>query len=191
MKKYVKVSLILGGITFVCAVLIALMNLLTAKIIDNNEKKLIQNTYTSIYDNYSYNEVREFNDSTGYIKQKVEAFDKDGNSLGFIYQVYGKNSYGTISLMVGITNLEVVDVEFLINTESFASTVNSHLKENYPSSNEKVILISPYEKESFNDIDPLTKEDISNIDTACGATYGATLVKSLVEAALNEAKGVE
>ena len=188
MKKYFKVSLILGLITLICAALIALMNMVTSKVIENNEKKVIEETYTSIFSDYSYNEKREYKDNSGYIKAKVEAFDKDGKSLGFIYTLEGKNSYGGISLMVGINNLEVIDVEFLSNTESFASTVNSHVKENYPSKEEKIIEITPYGKSGKNDVDSLTEEEIDNIDTSCGATFGATLVRNLIAAALAEAK---
>jgi electron transport complex protein RnfG len=190
MKNYLKVAGILGAITLICAVLIGLMNMLTSPIIKKNEEETIQNTYARIYEEYSYNEEVEFKDSTGYIVSKVEAFDSNGNSLGYIYTTSGKNAYGEVSLMIGIRNLEVYDVEFLTNTESFASTVNSHVKENYPSSSEDIIEINPYGSEDTIDVGALDSDALSAIDTSCGATYGATLVKNMVSAALDEAKGV-
>ena len=90
--------------------------------------------------------------------------------------------------MIGITDGNVVDVEFLTNTESFASTVSSHVKGNYPSSIDSVIEVNPYGSLDTIDIGYLSINEIEAIDIKCGATFGATLVKSMVLAALTEAK---
>ena len=189
MKRYLYVSGILGAIALICAVLIALMNMLTKPIINSNNEKIMNETYSKIYVDYYSNEEVSFNkDDKNYIKSKVKAFDKDGNLLGYIYTTSGKNSYGEISLMIGITNFNVIDIEFLTNTESFASTVSSHVKSNYPSSNDAVIEINPYGKEELVDIGAISLSDIEEIDIKCGATFGATLVKSMVLACITEAK---
>ena len=155
-----------------------------------NEENKVKDTYTKIYsDYYSSNDILFIEDEKGYIKNKSIAYDKDGNVLGYIYTVSGKNSYGEVSLMIGITDDKVIDVEFLTNTESFASTVNSHVKSNYPSSSDSVIILNPYEGKEDIYVSDLTIDEVSNIDTKCGATFGATLVKAMVEACLNEAKG--
>ena len=189
MKRYVYVSSVLGLIALVCAVLIALIYMLTNPIIKNNNENKINETYTKIYSDYYQNEKVNFtNDDNNYIKDKVKAFDKDGNLLGYIYTTSGKNAYGEVSLMIGITNGNVIDVEFLTNTESFSSTVSNHVKSNYPSSKESVIDINPYGGDNNIDIDSLSSNDIENIDIKCGATFGATLVKSMVLVALNDFK---
>lgn len=189
MKRYFYVSGILGGIALICAVLIALVNMLTKPIISNNSQAIIKETYTKIYSEYYSSEEKEYtNDSKGYIKNKLEAYDSNGNVLGYIYTTSGKNAYGEVSLMIGIKNDTVVDVEFLTNTESFASTVYSYVKENLPSSNESKIEINPYGKDDAIDVGSLSSSDIDSLDTKCGATYGASLVKAMVEACLEEAK---
>ena len=78
--------------------------------------------------------------------------------------------------------------EFLENGQSYASTVESHVKDNYPSSKDDVIypFIKPEESPSIGSID---KDTVNGIDTSCGATYGANLVKELVQYALNDALG--
>lgn len=189
MKRYLYVSGILGAIALVCAVLIALMNMLTNPIIKKNNENKISETYTKIYSDYYSNEEVEFTkEDKSYIKGKVKALDKDGNVLGYIYTTSGKNAYGEVSLMIGITDGNVVDVEFLTNTESFASTVSSHVKGNYPSSIDSVIEVNPYGSLDTIDIGYLSINEIEAIDIKCGATFGATLVKSMVLAALTEAK---
>ena len=189
MKRYLYVSGILGAIALVCAVLIALMNMLTNPIFIKNNENKISETYTKIYSDYYSNEEVEFTkDDKSYIKGKVKALDKDGNVLGYIYTTSGKNAYGEVSLMIGITDGNVVDVEFLTNTESFASTVFSHVKGNYPSSIDSVIEVNPYGSLDTIDIGYLSINEIEAIDIKCGATFGATLVKSMVLAALTEAK---
>ena len=107
-------------------------------------------------------------------------FAKDISAGSFT--VTGKNSYGTISLMVAVNDGNVSKVEFLANTESFASKVNDYVKSNYPSSKTDAIYIGINDSNS-NDIDSLSIDNVSDMDTKCGATYGALLVKKLVLAA--------
>ena len=82
----------------------------------------------------------------------------------------------------------VVQVEFLSNGQSFAGTVEAHVKENYPSSKDDVIYIG-IKPEEVEPVGSLTADDVAGIDTACGATFGADLVKDLVNAALEDANG--
>lgn len=187
MKRYAYVSLILGAIALVCATLIALMNMLTRPIIAKSDEEKIKETYTKIFIDYDSSQSVDFiKDEKGYIKEKRIVYDKNHNSLGYIYTTSGKNAYGEISLMIGIFDGNVLDVEFLVNTESFQDTVNSHVKNKYPSSKENVIEINIYGKEDRMDINTLSKEEINNIDVKCGATFGATLVKQMVLAAVEE-----
>ena len=82
----------------------------------------------------------------------------------------------------------VIQVEFLRNEQSFGSTVAQHVKENYPSSKENVIYIGIKPEEAVT-VGALTAEAVDSIDTKCGATFGADMVKNLVKVALEDAKG--
>lgn len=190
MKRYAYVSLVLGAIALICALLIAGFYMMTNPFVKMNEENKVRDTYTKIYSEYySSEDVGFIEDEKGYIKKKDIAYDKDGNVLGYIYTTSGKNSYGEVSLMIGIKDEKVVDVEFLVNTESFASTVNSYVKSNYPSSSDSVIILNPYQGNEEIYVDSLSMDELDMIDTKCGATFGATLVKSMVLAAITEAKG--
>lgn len=185
MLKNLKIASILGGIALVCAVLIALVNMLTTNTIASNKSKKELATIQAIFEDYDKQE--EIKTDGAYIDKKIKAFDKDGNLLGYLYTVSGKNAYGSISLMVAIVDDSVYQVEFLTNDQSFASTVYNHLKTSYPSSADTAVHVGAY-KDSSLDISSLSKEEVENMDVNCGATYGATLIKNLVLAALNDGR---
>ncbi len=168
--RYVKISGIIGLISLICALGIALVNSVTSPIIKDNAAKKELETCQSIFPNYDQDKSVILDDYTdSAITKKIHAFDKDGNEIGYLYVVEGKNAYGSISLMVAIADESVVSVEFLTNGQSYASTVADHVNKNYK--------------------DDLSAADLAGIDTSCGATYGAELVKKLVKSALNDALG--
>lgn len=188
MKKNFLIAGILGGIALVCALMIAGVNMITSKIISDNALQTELETCQSIFSEYDGNQSEVIEIDSDTITKKVLAKDENGNELGYLYTVTGKNSYGAITLMVAIKDNQVYQVEFLENGQSFASTVASYVKENYPSSKDEVIY--PFIKpEELPEVGTLDDTQLSGIDTACGATYGAELVKSLVSIALNDAKG--
>lgn len=192
--KYFKISATLGAIALVCALLIALINLVTNPVIETNDKTTELNTCKEIFDKYdeSKSESKSGNDLSNKneaIIKIIYAKDSDGKSLGTIYKVSGKNAYGTITLMVGIDSQNrVCQVEFIENGQSFASTVNNHVLENYPSSESTDVHLGAYEKSNGEKVSSLETSKIDGIDVKCGATYGATLVKDLVKIAQNDAK---
>ncbi len=188
MKKNFIIAGILCGIALVCALCISGINMFTSKIIANNAIATELETCQSIFSDYDADKSETQTVSGGTIIKKVLAKDSNGNELGYIYTVTGKNSYGVITLMVAIKDNKVYQVEFLENGQSYASTVESHVKDNYPSSKDDVIypFIKPEESPSIGSID---KDTVNGIDTSCGATYGANLVKELVQYALNDALG--
>ena len=174
MKGYFKISLVLASIALVCAAILAALNMLTSPIIEKNDKKKETETIQA----------------NSAITKKIIAKDSSAKVLGTLYTVTGKNAYGTITLMVAIAeNKTVYQVEFLENGQSFASTVKSHVKSSYPSSEDKVYELNPYSDNEAAKVDPLSGDDVNGIDVKCGATYGATLVKDLVNIALADAKG--
>jgi len=185
--KYLKTASVLAVISLICAAIIAAFSLLTSQKIKDNSKQKEQETYKVIYDDYSYSKdvTKNLSKETldyDLIEKAIIAYDVNDNELGTIFTVTGKNSYGTISLMVAVNDGKVSKVEFLANTESFASKVNDYVKSNYPSSKTDAIYIGINDSKS-NDIDSLSIDNVSDMDTKCGATYGALLVKKLVLAA--------
>lgn len=193
MKNF-KISATLGAIALVCALLIALINMVTSPIIAANDKKTELETCKEIFEAYDEgkSESKSDNDLSGKnsaIQKIIYAKDSAGSSLGTIYKVSGKNAYGTITLMVGIdANNSVCQVEFIENGQSFASTVNNHVLANYPSSESTDVHVGAYSNGNTEKISALSSSTIDSIDVKCGATYGATLVKDLVKIAQNDAK---
>jgi len=159
MKKPLKVGLILMGIGGISAGLIALTNFLTENTIKQNEIKKKQQACSEIYKDASFSEEKAISDKQ-YLISYTEA-NKDSNLLGYIYYTKGKNAYGEISMMVGINFDSSINRNLVLitNTQSYAQT----LVKNY--------------------VDPFKSGDIEIGDVKCGATYGAKLIKSMVEAA--------
>lgn len=188
MRKNFLIAGILGGIALICALCIAGMNMITSKIIADNAAKTELETCKSIFSEYDADASAEIAVEDSVITKKVVAKNASGEELGYLYTVTGKNSYGSITLMVAIKDNRVYQVEFLENGQSFASTVDSHVKGNYPSSEDSTVHFG-FQPDKTEAVDSLTGTELAGIDTACGATYGANLVKELVSAALNDATG--
>ena len=165
--KYFKTAIVLCIICGLCAVLIAFINFFTAPIIKENKIKAQNKACSEIYPNMTYEEVEIENANEAIEKKWVV---KEGDTIkGYIYSLNGKNSYGNISLLVGI-NLDgsAEKVVLTANTQSFASKVKNHVKSTY---NNGAIA------------------DVNSVDVNCGATFGATLVKELILIAVNDYKG--
>ena len=192
MKNYVRISVILGSIALVCAIILAGLNMLTSPVIAQNDAKKETETIQAIYQNYDSEKSENVTDTVtnSSITKKIIAKNSAGDVLGTLYIVTGKNAYGVITLMVAIApNNSVHQVEFLENGQSFAGTVNSHVKSNYGSSKEEVYELNPYSSKEDVTIGDLSEAEVKAIDVKCGATFGATLVKELVNIALSDAKG--
>ena len=192
MKNYLKISVVLASIALVCALILASLNMLTSPIIAKNDEKKETETIQAIYKDYDSekSEVLSLDGANSSIVKKISAKDSSSKVLGTLYTVTGKNAYGTITLMVAISaNNTVYQVEFLENGQSFASTVKSHVKSSYNSSKEEVYELNPYSDGETVTVGELTESQVNSINVKCGATYGATLVKDLVNIALQDAKG--
>lgn len=166
-KSYLKTGLILAAITAICGIMIALLNGVTAPIIEENNYKKEQETLSLIFDGATFEnlEIKE-NDSK---INKVYLAKVNDEILGYVYLVSGKNAYGTIELMIGISDGSVCAVEIITNTQSFSKVVNQYV----------------------NDLDNLdiNNQNIEDLDVKCGATYGAKLVKELIKVALDHYQG--
>ena len=163
-KKIIRIAFTLMLVAGLSGVLIVLLNnYVTAERIAQNEIDKENKALEAIYSNCDY-EVLEENSSNSILK--ITKATKSNEFMGYIYKVTGKNAYGTITLMLGIDPSGVVsNIVMIENTESFKSTVDEHFEANY--------------KE-----DDMNQDYINGIDTKCGATYGAKLLKSLVSDAL-------
>lgn len=199
--KYLKISLILGLISLVCAVILAGTNMLTKDKIKENEEKTKNDTIEAIFSDYdskqsiiqSKKDLKQFEAYDSCIEERIVAKNSKGEELGYLYTVSGSNSYGEISLMVALTesgdDVLVIQVEFLKNTESFASTVDTWLKGNFVSKGTEVHEGGFKSKDSSGSI--ISYNDLYTVDVSCGATYGARTCMELITAACELEKVVD
>lgn len=184
--KYLKISAVLASIALVCSIILAAMNLMTSPIISKNKEQTELQTIQKIFSEYNQEKSSVVESDNEAIIKKILAADKDGNALGYIYNVSGKNAYGTISLMVAIKDGSLYQVEFVTNEQSFASTVESHLHSSYPASDKKSIELGFSSNASSDKVGSLTEEEVDDVDVKCGATYGAKLIKELIKIAFDD-----
>ena len=179
MMKYLKIASVLALIALVCSAIIAGINLATAPVIAKNNEQTEEQTIQKIFKDYDKEKSSVSATSSENITKKILASDKDGNALGYVYNVTGKNAYGTITLMVAIKDGMLYQVEFVTNEQSFASTVESHMRASYPSSEKSSIEIG-FAPQAGEKVNPLDEDAVKNVDASCGATYGAKLIKELI-----------
>ena len=184
--KYFKISAVLAAISLVCALIIAGMNLLTAPVISKNQAETELKTIQKIFADYDEEKSQVVAGSDEKINKKIIATDKNGKLLGYIYNVSGKNAYGTITLMVAIKDDNLYQVEFVTNEQSFASTVDGHLSSNYPSSKKSTIELGFYSDSNSQAVGELTEDEVDDVNVKCGATYGAKLIKELIQVAFED-----
>ena len=177
MKKYTITALILGVIAGLCATLIVLVNMFTAPTIASNNEAKKARLCQEIFETYNADNSKTTSEGfdSSYIVEKIEAYDANNNFLGFIYTVSGQNAYGAIELLVGITSeLKLEGVRFITNGQSFSSEAASHLNNQY--------------KDNMT-LEDILALDLTKSDVTAGATYASKLIRELVSAAFNDAKG--
>ena len=162
-KKYIITAVTLGVIAAASAGLIGLTNLLTAKQIQKNEQNKIKAGIVEIFaDDAEILEEKPISDKS----LKYTNYEYTLNK-GVAYRTTGSNMYGKISMLVGyVYMIRPGDTEgdylfagiyLITNEQTYASTLN----ENY--------------------VTPLNNDDIKYDDVKCGATYGATLIRDMIE----------
>ena len=164
-KHYIITALTLGAIAACSAALIGVTNLVTKDRIVKNEQAKIQTGIASIFGNDASikeeHEVLEYK-YTNYVYE----IESDASSPKYAFRTTGSNAYGKMSLLVGLSQnittneFAFVNLYVVVNEQTYAST----LEENY--------------------IDPLNGGSRELEDVSCGATFGAKLVRDMV----NEAK---
>ena len=160
-KKYILTSVILGTIAAVAAGLIALTNLVTEKKILQNEQNSIANGIKSIFGDSALVKSEEDLNGHKYTVHLYEVENTNNEFLGYAFRSEGSNMYGKISLISGFDALthNFASLYLITNEQSYAST----LVENY--------------------VTPLNSNSRELEDVSCGATYGAKLVRDMVNEA--------
>ena len=163
-KKYIITAVTLGVIAAASAGLIGLTNLLTAKQIAKNEQNKIKSGIVEIFNDETV--ILEETSLSGYKYANYQYTVNDGVA----FRTTGSNMYGKISMLVGYGAMLLpggddtihyvfAGIYLIANEQTYAST----LVDNY---------VTP-----INDPDI----DYDYEDVKCGATYGATLIKDMIE----------
>ena len=174
-KHYIMTSVTLGAIAAASGLIIGLTNLITKDQIAKNEKNKINAGISEIYGkNATISKEYAFNDDEIKYVEYVYEIGSDAEEDKYIFRTTGSNMYGKVSLLVGVNYIATPASEekaavyqgvyVIVNEQTYAST----LVDNY--------------------INPLN-DGLRNLDdTSCGATYGATLVKNMVNEAMKAAE---
>ncbi len=177
MKKYTLTALVLMLIAGICAALIASVNLLTAPIIEKNNGDKTAQLCKEIFPDYdaSASSVVTEGFSSNYIVEKIIANDRSSTLLGYIYTVEGSNSYGQISLLVGIhKDYRLAGIRMITNGQSYSNETETHLNTQY---------------HPDMTLDDVLNLDLTDTDVTAGATFASKLIQSLVSAAFQDATG--
>ena len=161
-KHYILTSLTLGLIAAGSALLIGGSNMLTRDKIAQNEIDNVNKGIANIFGESAKisDESEIVSEDYSYVKYVYEVSSSDKNA-GYAFRTTGSNMYGKISLLVGFSlESDFLSLSIITNEQTYAQT----LVENY--------------------IEPLNKSERDLDDVSCGATYGAKLVRDMV----NEAK---
>ena len=165
-KKYLLTSLTLGLIAGISAGLIALTNFISKDRIIKNEQANITKGIREIFgDNADVKEEKELNGNT-YTVSLYEVVNKDSLPLGYAFKSEGSNMYGKIVLLSGFDeiNHNFISLSLIKNEQTYATT----LVDNY--------------------VKPLNNNEISVDNVSCGATYGAKLIRDMINEAEEVAK---
>ena len=159
-KKYIITAVTLGAIAACSGALIGVTNLVTRDRIAQNEKNKFNAGIVAIFgENSSVSDVNENFTKYKYVTNAY-VVNQGETAIGWAVKTSGSNAYGKISMIVGF-DLEKtrVGTYMVVNEQSYAST----LEDKY------VVPLN----EGTRDLD----------DVKCGATYGATLVKNMIDEA--------
>ena len=164
-KHYLLTAAILAAIGGASAALIAGTNLITKQKIVQNEIDRVNAGIKQIFGQNSA--ILEENAVSGYeyVNYCYKIVDSGNTLIGYAYRTSGSNMYGKISLLVGFdeSTKSFKKMSIIVNEQTYAST----LEDKYVS----------------------VVNDGGNLDdTSCGATYGAKLVRNMVNEAYTAAQ---
>ena len=159
-KHYLVTSITLGLIAASSAAIIGLTNMITRDRIAQNEQNKINAGISEIFgenakksgeENYLKGEYK-------YIEYYYKVNEGD-TQVGYAFKTSGSNMYGKIALMVGFyyATEAFKSLSIVVNEQTYATT----LVDNY--------------------ITPVNAGERQVEDVNCGATYGARLVRDMVD----------
>ena len=166
-KKYILTGVVLGSIAAVAAGLVAVTNLLTEKKIAQNEADAITRGIKSIFGEGAKNSPGGEVTGKKFVTYfyEVDYKNSDLEMHGYAFKCEGSNMYGKISLIAGFdSSSNFMSLYLVKNEQTYAST-----------------LVDKY-------VVPLNEGNAKLEDVKCGATYGATTVKEMVEEAKEVSK---
>ncbi len=154
-KKYIVTAITLGVIAASSGALIGATNLITKNRIAQNEKNKINAGIVEIFgENASVGDPSKI-ENHKYVKEGYTVWI-NGYASAFAYKTTGSNAYGKISLLVGFNHsCEFAGIYVISDEQTYAST----LEDKYITS-----------VNGGGDIN----------DVTCGATYGAKLVRDMI-----------
>ena len=161
MKKYLVTAVTLGVIAMASGLLIGLTNMVTRDQIVQNEINNINKGIGEIFGKEASIKEQEAVKDYQYVSERYVVEENNAVS-GYAFKTVGSNSYGKVSVIIGFASNDYAfkGLYIITNEQTYAST----LVENY--------------------IDPLNEGNREVADVSCGATYGAKLVRDMI----NEAK---
>ena len=170
-KHYIITSITLGLIGAASAALIGVANMITRDKIIQNEKDKVESGIKGIFGNSSL-VLQEFDKKDAgledykYVEYVYSIGSDKDTEIGYAFRTTGSNMYGKISLIVGVekASQSFMNLSIVTNEQTYAST-----------------LVDKY-------IDPLNDHTRDLDDVTCGATYGAKLVREMVNEAVDAAK---
>lgn len=159
-KPVLKTALVLTIIASCGALLIAGANMLTKPIIERNDAAKEQAGMQMVFgNNATFGEPQKIENNADLSRFYPVSYDE---GEGRLYKASGRNGYGEIDMLIGLkSDYSLYNFYVLYNGQSYAGT----LQENYlvPLSN-------------------ASDKDAAYNNVSCGATFGAKLVKKLVDA---------
>ena len=170
-KHYIVTAVTLGCIAAVSGFLVGLTNMITKDQIAKNEIAKVDSGIKNIFgsnikvsDEKEIAEENKHNYATAYYVVK----DSNDTDIGYAVRTTGSNMYGKISLIVGIKSLtySFVGMSIVTNEQTYATT----LVDNY--------------------ITPVNDGTRKIEDVSCGATYGAKLVRDMINSAEQAIEGI-
>jgi hypothetical protein len=159
-KPVIKTAFVLTIIAASGALLIAGANMLTSPIIARNEAKKEADALQKVFgDDAIFAEPKNIENSANLFRFYDASYS---GGEGRVYKASGRNGYGEIDMLIGLKNdCSLYNFFVLNNGQSYGTT----LQENY---------LTP--------IRLADDKDTAYNNVSCGATFGAKLVKQLIDA---------
>lgn len=158
MNKKILAPIVLFVICAVIGVGMALVNSITKPIIEENTKNEQKKIFESFYSDMT--DYKETTDGLGeYIEARYEIL-KDTTTIGYVYKASGSNSYGNITMLVAITDGQIVGIDYLNNEQTKNPTDIENVGKRY---------------ENLN-------IDSTFTETQSGVTVGSKLINKLMDA---------